>query len=136
MARRENGNEIELIKLNMLIILRFALMQISWQIQQNQANFDFRKTFITHVVLYWRSMSHAQCILCFKLICSNSDDRNYVRGKSNIQVEIEDLTFVVTESSDYICQKCVSLVKKRRTLKNKLAEIDESLLLQYRKGAK
>lgn len=81
-------------------------------------------------------MSHAQCILCFKLICSNSSDRNYVRGKSNIQVELEDLTFVVTESSDYICQKCVSLVKKRRTLKNKLAEIDESLLLQYRKGAK
>ena len=81
-------------------------------------------------------MLHAQCILCFKLICSHSSDQNYVHGKSNIQVELEDLTFVVTESSDYGCQNCFSLVKKRRTLKNKLAEIDESLLLQYRKGAK
>ena len=49
-------------------------------------------------------MSHAQCIPCFKLICSNSSDRNYVSGKSNIQVELENLTFVVTESSDY----CIS----------------------------
>ena len=81
-------------------------------------------------------MSHTQCILCFKIINRNSSDRNYVHGKSNIHVELEDLTFVVTESSDYICQKCIGVVKKGRTLQNKLAEIDESLLLQYRKGAR
>lgn len=88
----------------------------------------------TNLHVFILPMSHTQCILCFKIVCDNFD-RNYVRGKSNIHVELEDLTFVVAESSDYICQNCVRVVRKRRALKDKLAEIDESLILQYRKGA-
>ena len=74
------------------------------------------------------------CTLCFKQITLSSD-RNYVYGKSGAEVELEDLLFVVTKSSQYICKCCLGLLRKRRGIKNKLIEIDQSLLLQYRAKA-
>lgn len=78
--------------------------------------------------------SKDHCILCFKILLSASD-RNYTRGKSCVEEELNDLSFVVVNTSEYICKSCLGVVRKRKTLKSKLVDIEQNLLLQYKNKA-
>ena len=63
------------------------------------------------------------CILCF--------NRNLVNGKNKIKDDLNDLPFIVSNLSEYICKKCLTLVKKRMGLKEKLKDIDCYLTALY-----
>lgn len=71
------------------------------------------------------------CVLCFEAL-SKTTDRNLIDGKSKVNVELDDLPFVVHRSSPYICKQCLTVVKKRKSLKEKLLETDERLTSLYR----
>ena len=61
------------------------------------------------------------CILCFNVLAKGTD-RNLVNGKNKIIDDLNDLPFVVHNLSDYICKKCLMLVKKRLDLKDRLKD--------------
>ena len=71
------------------------------------------------------------CILCLEVLKKHTD-RNFVKGKADIEAELDDLPFVVSISSACICKTCLALMKKRRSLKEKLNDIDVKLTLAYR----
>ena len=71
------------------------------------------------------------CILCLEVLLKHTD-RNFVKGKADIEPELNDLPFVVSISSTYICKKCLALIKRRRSLKEKLNDIDLKLTSVYR----
>ena len=70
------------------------------------------------------------CVLCFEFL-SKPTDRNFINGKSQVFKELNDLPFVVNRASPYICKRCLTVVKKRRGLINKVKEINESLKALY-----
>lgn len=77
------------------------------------------------------SFEDYKCILCYKLP-SKKNDINILDGKETIQTELDDLPFVVLSSAKCICKTCLSLINKRRGLKERLADIDKDLTMAYR----
>ena len=71
-------------------------------------------------------------ILCLENL-EKPNDRNYVDGKNNVRNELDDLPFVVSNASKYICKKCliISLLRKRRNWKDKILEMDDDLSVSY-----
>ncbi len=67
-----------------------------------------------------------RCILCREKLAKPTD-RNFVDGKSKVREELYDLPFFVERTSLYICKRCLTAVKKRKALKEKLKELDVSL---------
>ena len=65
-----------------------------------------------------------RCILCFETLAKHGD-RNLVAGKSQTNKALNDLHFVVHQTSPYFCKQCVTAIKKRYSLHEKLKEIDE-----------
>ena len=78
--------------------------------------------------------SELLCILCLENL-EKPNDRNYVDGKTNVRNEPDDLPFVVSNASKYICKKCLSLLRKRRNWKDKILEMDYDLSVTYRRKA-
>ena len=74
------------------------------------------------------------CILCLENL-EKPNDRNYVDGKTNVRNELDDLPFVVFNASKYVCKKCLSLLRKRRSWKDKILEMDDDLSVSYRTKA-
>ena len=71
------------------------------------------------------------CILCFNVLVKGTD-RNLVNGKNKVVDDLNDLPFVVHNLTEYICKQCLTLVKKRASLKEKLKDIDCRLTSLYR----
>ena len=65
-----------------------------------------------------------QCILCFETLAKHGD-RNLVAGKSQTNKALGDLHFVVHQTSPYFCKQCVTAIKKRYSLNEKLKQLDE-----------
>ena len=63
-----------------------------------------------------------RCILCFETLAKHGD-RNLVAGKSQTNKALNDLNFFVHQT--YFCKQCVTAIKKRYSLHEKLKEIDE-----------
>ena len=76
-------------------------------------------------------MSIKSCILCFGPLLKGTD-LDLVNRKSKIIAELEDLPFVVHDSSPYICKRCLAATKKRSNLKKNLSTIEDELTSQYR----
>lgn len=82
------------------------------------------------------SFEDYKCILCYK-IPSNKNDINFLDGKNNIRAEIDDLPFVgfvllSSESANSsICKICLSLLYKRRGLKQRLADISNTIATTF-----
>ena len=70
------------------------------------------------------------CILCFNSLGKDTD-RNLVNGKNKVVEDLKDLPFVVHNLSEYICKRCITLVKKRTGLKEKLKGVDCCLTALY-----
>jgi hypothetical protein len=65
-----------------------------------------------------------KCVLCFK-VPSNKGDINLLDGKENIRKELDDLSFMSPANS--ICKACLALVNKRRSFKERLCELDNTI---------
>ena len=75
-------------------------------------------------------MSVKSCILCFGPLLKGTD-LNLVNGKSKIIAELDDLPFVVHDSSPCICKKYLAAMKKRSNLKRNLNTIEDELTSLY-----
>ena len=78
-------------------------------------------------------MSADSCIFCLELL-SKATDRNLVDGKGKWGLELVDFPFVVQSVSPYICKQCLTLVKKRKSLKENLGKLDEQLTSLYQQN--
>ena len=81
-------------------------------------------------------MASVDCILCCTVL-TKGNDRNLVKGKGEISpiTEINDLDFVVHNTSSYICRSCLRLLQQRRNLKKKIGDLNEKLLIKYQEKA-
>ena len=70
------------------------------------------------------------CTFCWDVL-TKPTDRNLVEGKGNWSVELNDFPFVVLSISPYICKQCLTLVKKRKALKENLCQLNEQLTTLY-----
>lgn len=75
-------------------------------------------------------MTEDSCTFCFKLLCSPTD-RNFVDGKAKYGVELADQPFVIHTITPYICKQCITLLKKKKSLKDNLRKLDEQLTSLY-----
>ena len=76
------------------------------------------------------------CILCFQTFNKNTD-YNFVEGRGEFyaQGELNLLDFVVKPTSKYICKQCFRLLKRRKSSREKLEDINRELLLKYKTAA-
>lgn len=75
------------------------------------------------------------CILCFRVI-EKAHERYLVSGKSkfNAKEAIQQLPFVVSDSSAYICRQCLDKLRKRSSLLTQERKIVTDLTSVYQKG--
>ena len=76
------------------------------------------------------------CILCFQTF-NKSTDYNFVEGRGEFYAkgELNLLDFVVKPTSKYICKQCFRLLKRRKSSREKLEDINRELLLKYKTAA-
>ena len=76
------------------------------------------------------------CVFCFCEL-TKASDRNLVENKGGFSVkrELEDLHFVVHPTSQRICHACFRSLQQRRNHQNKLDDLNNKLLRQYRQKA-
>lgn len=73
------------------------------------------------------SFEDYKCILCYN-IPSSKNDMNFLDGKESIRSELDDLPFVVVSSAKCISKRCLSLVNKRKTLEERIADINNNII--------
>ena len=75
--------------------------------------------------------SSKECyILCFNSL-GKGTDRNPVNGKNKVVEDLKDLPLVVHNLMEYICKRCLTLIKKRTSLKEKLKGVDRCLTVLH-----
>ena len=76
-----------------------------------------------------------KCIFC-QTCLEKPSDRNRVesRGGFNVLQEINDLTIVVLRRSEYICKRCLGLLKRRQGLKDNLRKLDKEIENLYERA--
>ena len=81
-------------------------------------------------------MAALACVLCFCEL-TKASDRNLVENKGEFSVkrELEDLHFVVHPTSQHICRACFRSLQQRRNHQNKVDDLNNKLLRQYREKA-
>ena len=81
-------------------------------------------------------MAALACVLCFCEL-TKSSNRNLVENKGEFSVkrELEDLHFVVHPTSQHICRACFRSLQQRRNHQNKVDDLNNKLLRQYREKA-
>ena len=67
---------------------------------------------------------------CWEVL-TKPTDRNLVKGKGNWSAELNVFPFVVLSISPYICKQNLTLVKKRKALKENLCQLNEQLATLY-----
>lgn len=66
-----------------------------------------------------------KCVLCFK-VPSLKSDINFLDNKENIRGELESLPFSISLGKS-ICKACLALMNKRRSFKERLLDLDNTL---------
>ena len=66
-----------------------------------------------------------KCVLCFK-VPSNKSDINFLDSEGNIRKELDDLSFSISPANS-ICKACLALVNKRRSFKERLCKLDNTI---------
>ena len=73
-----------------------------------------------------------KCILCFSSL-EKPSDKNRVDGRGEFKVlnELLDLPTVIIRCSDHICKKCLTVLKRRKGLKENLKQLDKDIKENY-----
>ena len=77
-------------------------------------------------------MSGLKCILCFSLL-EKPNDRTKVDGRGDFKAadELSELPVSISRTSEHICRKCLSQLKKWRGLKESLSKLDKEIVEAY-----
>ena len=78
-----------------------------------------------------------KCILCFSSL-EKPSDKNRIDGRGEFKVlnELLDLPTVIVRCSEHICKKCLTVLKRRRGLKENLKQLDKDIKENYERTLK